>query len=373
MVTLCSSLVPRRNNTKSDSKKPIGITMEEAIEFINERLFTEEKPVLFTDLIHKFRIGPSRAKKTMHAYYECNKTLKYNCVIVCCYKDRIKIVHDVNHVDSQESLVDCFIYAFNPMEEFIPVNLAIDQREYLSIQNPHKPVVPEHRPKTVEEKPTSKETAMPSVRSKTVPQTTKDEKSKPVPPKKQQQPVKSKDNMLKSTALLAKMKADRENKENQRQKELAQRREREAQEDRSKNDAQMKELNQMFVEDSDENDESNASDGNQRQESERPTSTVEPNELEEILDSTAEESLLKQSQSQEEPHRLKQEPQDTSYVDEDGYIVTNRSANSSATSTPAHSRKRAGTSAQVSHQQSKKPAQRKKTQGTLESFFKKSK
>ncbi|GAV54383.1 hypothetical protein ZYGR_0AL01150 [Zygosaccharomyces rouxii] len=344
--------------------------MEEAIEFINERLFTEEKPVLFTDLIHKFRIGPSKAKKTMYVYYESNKTLKYNCVIVCCYKDRIKIVHDVNHVDSQESLIDCFIYAFNPMEEFIPVNPVVDQREYLSIQNPYKLVVPELRSKTVEEEPTNKAVPKPSIRSKTVPQTTKDEKSKPVPPKKQQQqqpPAKSKDNMLKSTALLAKMRADRENKEAQRQKELAQRREREEQENKSKNDAQMKELNQMFVEDSDENDE------NQRQESDRPTSTVEPDELEEILDSTAEESLLKQSQSQEEPPKVKQEPQDASYVDEDGYIVTNRSANNSSTSTPAQSRKRPGSSTPTLHQQSKKPAQRKKTQGTLESFFKRSK
>ncbi|CAR30814.1 ZYRO0E02948p [Zygosaccharomyces rouxii] len=344
--------------------------MEEAIEFINEKLFTEEKPVLFTDLIHKFHIGPSRAKKTMYAYYRSNKTLKYNCIIVCCYKDRIKVVHDVNHVDSQESLIDCFIYAFNPMEEFIPVNLAVDQREYLSILNPHKLVLPELRSKTVEEETTIKAVPKPSARSKTVPQTTKDEKPKPVPPKKQQQPAKSKDGALKSTALLAKMRADREAKEAQRQKELAQRREKELQEKKSKNDAQMKELNQMFVDDSDEDD---GNDDNQRQESEKPTSTVEPDELEEILDSTAEESLLKQSQSQDEQPKVKQEPQDTSYVDEDGYIVTNRPANNSSTSTPSQSRKRPGNSTPISHQQAKKPAPRKKTQGTLESFFKKSK
>lgn len=339
--------------------------MDEAIEFINDRLFTEEKPVLFTDIIHKFHIGPSSAKKSMYDYYESNKTLKYNCIILCCYKDRIKIVHDVNHVDSQESLIDCFIYAFSPMEEFIPVNLATDQRG--AIQNPNKVVIPEARSKTLEEEPSDNKTSRASVRSKTVPQTNKDAKPKPVPPKKGQEPAKSKNNMLKSTAILAKMRKDREDKEAQRQKELAERKEKEEQDRKAKNDAQMKELNQMFVQDSDEDEDE------QRQESEKPTSTVEPDELQEILDSTAEESLLKQSQSQEEPPKVKQEPKDTSYVDEDGYTVTNRPTNGPSTSTPAKTRKRPGTSTQTSQQQSKKPAQRKKTQGTLESFFKKSK
>lgn len=341
--------------------------MEDAIEFINGKLFTEEKPVLFTDLIHKFRLGPSKAKETMYTYYRSNKTLKYNCIIICCYRDRIKVVSDINNVESQESIIDCFIYAFNPMEEFAPVNRAIDQSDYLLIQNPHEFVIPQARSKTVEEEPITREVPRHSSRSKTVPQTTKDEKSSSALPKKQQ-PAKSKDTGLRSTTLLAKMRADRENKEAQRQKELTERREKELQDQNSKNDAQTNELKQLFANDSDSDNEDS-----QKEESEKPGSTVEPDELDEILDTTAEESLLKQSQSQEEEPKVKQEPQDTSYVDEDGYIVTNRSANNSSTSTPSNSRKRPGNSSQNSQQKSKKPIQRRKTQGTLENFFKRSK
>ena len=243
--------------------------LEQAIEYINDRLFTDEKPVLFTDLVHKFQIGPSKAKETMYAYYKDNQTTKFNCIIVCCYTDKIKVVHDVNHVESQDSLVDCFIYAFNPMEEFTPVNLAYDQRDYLTIKNPHRLIVPEVRSKTLEQEPVTNKDNRRSItaRSRTAPET-KEEKSVPQKPT-----AKTKSTGLRSTALLAKMRADREEKEAQRQKELEERRQQQAEEDRERNTAQMSELNKMFVSDSDEDE------THQR---EKSTSTVDKNDLEEI-------------------------------------------------------------------------------------------
>lgn len=333
--------------------------LEEAIEFINESLFTEEKPVLFTDLIHRFRIGPSKAKETMYAYYRENKTLKYNCIIICCYRDKIKVLHDVNHVESQESLLDCFIYAFNPMEEFTPVNLAYDQRDYLTIKNPHELVMKEPRSKTMEQEPVTKSDKITAAaaRSRTVPET-KEEKAVPRKPA-----TKAKNVGLRSTALLAKMRADREQKEAQRQEELEKRRHQQAEEDEQRNAAQIDELNKMFVSDSDEED---------RLENERPTSTVDNDDLENILDTTAEESLLKQNEDGNpeeevlEPHKQEEE---TSYVDEDGYVVTNRPT----TATPRKPKKRSVSSTPQKQQQKRKTPNRKKTQGTLESFFKRSK
>lgn len=332
--------------------------MEKAIEFINETLFTEEKPVLFTNLMHKFQIGPSKAKEIMYTYYRENRTTKYNCIIICCYKDKVQVIHDVNHVESEKSLVDCFIYAFNPTEEFTPVNAAYDQRGYLTISNPHKLIVQEVRSRTLEEEPVTKTDRNPisTPRSRTMPET-KEEKAVP-----RKAASKIKTTGLRSTALLAKMRAERESKEAQRQEELKKRRQQQAEEHQQRNSAQLNELNKMFVDDSDE-------DG--KFASETPTSTVDGDDLENILDTTAEESLLKKPDDEEnsqEDTPIKQE-QDSSYVDEDGYLVTNRPA----TSTPPKGRKRAASSLLQIQQQKKKSPVRKKTQGTLESFFKKTK
>lgn len=192
---------------------------EETFQYINEKLFTEERPVLFTDLIFLFKIGPSRSKKIMYSYYKQNTVTNFNCIIVTCQKNGIiKVVSDVNNPGDENSITDCFIYAFNPMEKFIPVNRLVDQRDCLSIKNPHKLHVAKHRSKTLEEKATPKVT-VPLSRSKTVPDEgdtrakVGDIDTKGTKVKKAINAAKG--NGLRSTAILAKMRAERENKEAQ--------------------------------------------------------------------------------------------------------------------------------------------------------------
>lgn len=336
---------------------------EKAIEYINEKLFTEEKPVLFTDLIFHFKVGPSRAKGYMYAYYKQNTVTKFNCIILCCYKNGvIKVIHDVNDVNDvkdQQALADCFIYAFNPMDKFIPVNLVIDQHECLTIRNPYKLNIPHVRSKTVEEEPVTKKTEAPPARSKTVPD------SKNVVEKEH---GKQKSTGLRSTAILAKMRADRENKEAQRQEGLKKRRDQQSKRiSDPKRSAQMKELNNLFDEEEDEDEEVNQEEEPLPTKKER-SEPIDSKDLEELLETTVEDSLIvnaKEQKSDVDQEMKKQEEPDSSYVDDDGYIVTNRVA----TSTPPQISKKRAVSTPTNKSDKKRATTNKKTQGTLENFF----
>lgn len=353
---------------------------DSVFEYINETLFTLEKPVLFTDLIFRYKIGPSRSKKLMYSYYKQNTAASFNCVIVTCYDNGcVKVVHDMSSLGDETSVIDCFIYAFNPMEKFIPVNKLVDQHECLTIRNPHKVAFSRQRAKTVEET-TAVRIAAPVSRSKTVPEKTEAkgrDKAKPA----------TKSSGLRSTAILAKMRAERESKEAERQEELRKRREEDrtkAAKSNPKSSAQMEELKSLF----DEEDEEDAEDAEDAEHeismedsatspataaipspSNEDSAPIDKKELEDLLETTAEESAIASQVHAQVKESQTEEPV-SSFVDDDGYIVTNRAATSTP---PQSSRKRPSKSTPASSSAKKISSATKKTQGTLESFFKKSK
>ncbi|QLQ82588.1 hypothetical protein HG537_0H03510 [Torulaspora globosa] len=329
---------------------------DEVFEYINERLFTEEKPVLFTDLIYRFKVGPSRAKYLMYSYYRQNTSTKFNCIIVCVDKDgNIKVVNDLNGFDDEESLADCFIYAFNTTDIFTPVSVARDLQDVLPVRNCFELKVVSKRAKTLDAGPPVKRNSVPIARSRTVPEAKENGKK-----------AKSKETGLRSTAILAKMRGERERKERERRQELERRRqeqmERETQNDK-KRSAQMEELNGLF--DNDEEDMASASETPDREES----TPMDKQELEELLETTADDSLMQTKNEDEQDTPQTRADADSSYVDEDGYTVTNRAASSTPPQKPAQ--KRSSTVSKPDNQAHKRPNKGKRTQGTLESFFKK--
>lgn len=337
---------------------------EEVFEYINERLFTEEKPVLFTDLICRFKVGPSRAKYLMYSYYKQNTSTKFNCIIICVDKDRnIKVVNDLDTFDDQQTLADCFIYAFNTTDILTPVSVARDLQDVLPIRNCFELKFVSKRAKTLDTA-TTKPSPVPVARSRTVPEA-KETAKKP--------PAKSKDTGLRSTAILAKMRGERERKERERREELERRRqeqvERETKKDK-KRSAQMEELSNLFDEDEDMTDE------NEREMTEEPatetsdreeSTPMDKQELEELLETTADDSLMQTKNEEDTPGT--RPDADSSYVDEDGYTVTNRAA----TSTPPQKvpQKRPSTAIKPDIPSKRSATKGKRTQGTLENFFKK--
>ncbi|CCF58725.1 hypothetical protein KAFR_0F01290 [Kazachstania africana CBS 2517] len=361
---------------------------EKVIEYINERLFTEVKPVLFTDLISYFNCGPSAAKRHLYTYYKKTTTAKFNCVLMVCYNDdTIKMLHDINDIGDQEAVTDCFIYALNPMEQFNPAMTSSYKYDQLIIRNPNKVVTSDtemKRAKTLEEKTTGKP-VKPSVRAKTVPEVKEEPKQEAKKPNK-------KEMGLRSTAILAKMRKEREEKEAARQAEL--RRRKLKAEERVNSDpkrkAQMEELNQLFVNDEDDDellDSDTNNNNNNSVEAPPVKEAVEPtkqNELEDLLDTTVDDSLMDLPDSvpatspetngtlQEKPSE-DSEPSVTTYVDKDGYTVTklNNTPAQVKSSTP-QKRGRPTASSRSSGPAPKKTAAKKK-QGSIESFFKRSK
>lgn len=342
---------------------------EKVFEYINEKLFTEEQPVLFTDLIFRFKVGPSKAKSLMYGYYKQNTNTKFNCIIICVSGNgNIKVIQDLSNVDDAEALVDCFIYAFNPMDAFTPVSTARDLQDLLPIRNPYELKVTAKRAKTVEVQPTVEPKPVPAARSRTVPESRETTKK---------QPVKSKDSGLRSTAILAKMRGEREKKERERREGLNRRRQEQLERD-TKNDkkrsAQMEELNNLFDDEESMTGDDPLPSSPVESRDETPvkeeSEPIDKQELEELLETTTQDSLMHNSTT--EPARNTPghgADAESSYVDEDGYTVT--VTNRVATSTPPAKRP-ASVSATKPDIPTKKRAPRpKRTQGTLESFFKK--
>lgn len=432
------------------------------IEYINDELYNRCQPIIFTDLMNKFHIGSSNAKQIMYNYYKETTTMKFNCLIMVCFKDRtIKIVTDLNEscVQNQSDIVDCFIYAFNPNKEFIPVYELRDQTGSNLVVNPYKLVV-EHRNEVESVDVSIKRSQTDSIvggvkknigsrsfRSKTVPSNSSISKDR-----HDKSTTKPKNSMgLKSTELLTKMRKAREEREAERQRQLKQRRqEEEANRLKRLNSdptrkAQMEDLNKLFV-DSDEDEETNINKNNDKnteeshnkhevEEADMITTsttttkigkTINDSELESLLDTTAEESLL-EIKKEETIHSTQKdtminskpdiEPTDsleipenknkekgkkdplgdesieeiiTSYVDEDGYIVTNRKRPLSSDITTNNNNKQKGAEQRNTPQKmssksksilssfrsaSKKgsqPPRKKVKQGSIESFFKRS-
>ena len=378
--------------------------------FISDRLFTNVQPVTITDLIQKFKIGPSAAKQALYHYYKDIQNVKYQCVIIIVYSDnRITIVKDLASIENEDEIKDCFIYALNPIDEFIPNNPAIDQYKCIPITNPYKLEVEHPRPSTVGAQPSRVPHKSTAERSKTVPGGVTAGSVRVTGSAAQK---KTKDMGLKSTALLAKMKKERAMKEEERQRELHRRKQEEL-EYRTKSDkkraSQLNDLQNLFVSDDDDNDDDEegekykspkkATDGHSRSHQESSQSSPKrlktefhtAAELIDILDTTAEESLLKSSQSQNTDEQGQKEktaavditvdkkpteeetPGDTvsSYVDKDGYIVTKKVSHTLEKHTTSTNRPRVASF--ISSIGAKKSHPQRRKQGTIESFFKKSK
>lgn len=370
------------------------IVLDEKVkEFINERLFSAVRPVLFTDLVHEFGKSVDWAKSAMFSYYKgTGDNVKFHCVIVCCLSGgAVAVVQDLGRVEAMsEEITDCFIYAFNPMEGVIPFN-EVHRDDFITIRNNYEVVYSEVKkerdlsPKKPVSRPSvaaaASAAAAAPVPVPAAPAGTANKDTK-----------KKKDMGLRSTALLARMRKEREDKEQERQAELKRRREetqkRELERD-PKRSKQMDELSKMFEDDDDLMD--------MDDEEERPvtapvsTSTkaqqtqLDESEMEEIMDTTAEESLL-EIKNRQEPEASSQvtaeapkpepapeaeaeaaaEPEPETYVDEDGYIVTKRPAQQQAPPKPTPK----ATKPPVRSKTEPSAFKPKKKQGSIESFFK---
>lgn len=373
------------------------MSVDEYSNYISDRLFSEVKPVIFTDLINNFKCGPNKAKSEMYAYYKNTKNVKFQCVIVACYlNDTIKIINDLNNIDDQDKITDCFIYAFNPMDVFNPVNDTIVNYEDLRIQNPNKvkiignkgetEVVPS-RAKTLDKNTTNdKPVSGAPKRSSTVPA-----KSNASNIEKKDEP-KKKEGKLRPTELLAKMRKERQEKEANRQEELKKRKE-EQEQQRLKNDpktaAQMKDLNDIFGDDDFDDYESEepskkmansdivSESSPQKLRTDNTKTTINASDLEEILDTTGEESLLMLSQNQtdskkkQEKKKAEEEEEVSTYMDEDGYMVTKKTTKNPIPQKSETKRKLQPPSSNESTAKKAKVVPAKKKQGSLDFFFKK--
>ncbi|SCU91418.1 LAME_0E12442g1_1 [Lachancea meyersii CBS 8951] len=352
--------------------------------FIHCRLTEDVQVVLFTDLMAKFSITSNEAKAAMYDFYNAT-TSKVHCVIVCGYKSGlIRIVDDLEKFEDDDSILDAFIYAFNPMDQFVPVN-SMTKRP-VAVSNCYELAV-----ETAVPSGTNMETKMgsetintgpnkrPTVRSQTLPsRLTGSRPQSPAATKLQPKPAVKNTGELRSTALLQKMRKEREDKERRRQDELRKRRK--MQQDKVNNDPKRKqeleELSAMFDSDEEEGD----AEGKQPRSDPPstndanffPSETAKPTEAElgELLETTAEESLVEikppsrnQRAADEEPDKQGDEPQ--TYLDEEGYTVTQRPAQR-ASSTPV--KRSARIVPNISESVSKKPKQQ-----SLMNFFNKRK
>lgn len=359
--------------------------------------------------------------------------MKFNLVIIMCFKDgTVKVVSDLNEQGENgggdgDGLVDCFIYGFNPNDEFIPINDLKDETGSNLITNPYKlvsdgtPVAKPAVPTPVKRSQTDSKVGKSSfqndgssssssissskIRSKTEP-SNHDTVETPKPKPK-------KSTGLRSTEILAKMRKARETKETERQNELKQRREEENANKLQKlnkdpkRKAQMEDLNKLFVDSDDDDMEIDEPKKQEDEETKKDTkkmkTEISASELEGLLDTTAEESLLGLNKDEDmpgnstrdedaasEPEEVKKEEGKgkatlgdesieeitSSYVDKDGYIVTKRQQPAAqASKSPSKAKSSAKSSLSrfgVSKKSTPLPPKRKIKQGSIESFFKRS-
>ncbi|CEP62270.1 DNA polymerase delta subunit POL32 LALA0_S05e01684g [Lachancea lanzarotensis] len=342
--------------------------------YIHTRVIEDVQVVLFTDVMAEFSVNSSKAKTAMYDFYKTT-TSKVHCVIVCAYNSGlVRIVNDLDNFEDSDSILDAFIYAFNPMEQFSPVNSMV--KRPVAVANFYKPTVESDIPsianedtdKSVKvEKPAASNRS--TIRAHTLPSKLGGAKSQPQDP-----PKKKKTGELRSTALLQKMRQEREDKERERLEELRKRRQ--LQQDRANNDPKRKkeleDLSAMF-----DSDEENANEQEQQASSvdvsepeisETPVPTEA--ELGDILETTAEESLVEvkppgqdQETGSQQPEQDSAEPE--TYLDDEGYTVTRRPAQRAASTPVKRSARVVPSSAESA---SKKPKQQ-----SLMNFFNKRK
>lgn len=405
----------RENNKKSkQARADHHRNMVTAIEnFITQKLINDCKPVTFLDLCDEFSINVNKAKNEMVQYYSTTRHESIQCIVVCVLKHNvIQMITDPEKLPEKEDIKDFFIYAFNPLET---IDLTNRERTHVTIKNPYKLHNQNGtRPQTSDgigsvinittQDVTQKMVAGPKKKSEAEPVVTK-QRAKTFPEVAVTKPKKPTKSMgLKSTELLARMRREREEKEKNRQEELERRKHQ--QQDKNhvvvsqEKQKQLDQLASMFDDDDDDDlaqFDKNSKKRDKKEESEEeaevnhpvaiesvPSQESQPvnldrtvTNLEELLDTTVDESLMELSQPEKEKEKEKEEPvheskEQTTYIDKDGYMVTKRPA--TETKKPPKPVKSAKTA-----EPSKKPAtpvEKKKarsSQRTLESFFGKKK
>lgn len=370
--------------------------------YITQMLITECKPVTYLDLCDEFSINVNKAKNQMVDYYSTTKHETIQCIIICLLKNNtIQMITDPDNLPDRSEMLDFFIYAFNPLET---IDLIKKERKHVTIKNPYvvhgelngRPATSETPAKVISipshasthtgnaHIPDEPLSTPASKRAKTYPEQVKSER-----PAKATKPAK--DMGLKSTALLARMRKEREEKEAQRQDELKKRKEQNHIVMTQEKKKQMEQLASMFDEDEDEDIYMHA----EKQDEDRIPIAIEsvPSQdpaadastglakapitdtrtLEELLDTTADESLLELSQKSPQPERQpKTAPQEQeTYIDDDGYMVTTRPiVEQQKPAKPAKPTKSAKPSARTPPAASDQPKKKQRTgQRTLESFF----
>lgn len=367
---------------------------QDITKYINDRLFTDIQPVIYTDLTTNFQLTSSRAKRELYNYY-CTTNGKVSCVVVVVRANgSIQLVQDSNVED--HDIVDAFIYGFNPTEQFTCVNRPLVNHP-LTIKNCHEVSITKatntrnaQRAKSVADPVTA---PVPSRRSHTFPEV-KPKQDKTEDENDNKKSDKFKNMGLQSTRLLQKMKQEREAKEQARLQELQKRKDnaRCSTAVDTKTKKQNEELAKLF-EDEDEDD-----DDTELKEEEKPNveeidtqpdcqvdtqqdNQIDPDELENLLDTTADESLMEisslkkqqqQQQQRQEQEQLQTPAKASTYIDEDGYIVTQKPATPTKRTTQRTTQRN-----NVSQKtQTKRPQEsattkgpKKKVQKSLMSFF----
>lgn len=310
----------------------------EVDKFIKERLLGASNYVSIIDIAESFKLDINTAKKELYAYYSNTKTAKGNCTIICEYNNgSIKLLHDNDEVQC-DKLQDMFIYGISPSED---IRLQKITRDHPTITPAYKLVL-EQEATIIEPKNTI-------TRSKTsVPEQTTLQRpsrgSRNTFPGTNNELAKFKGKKndivntgLRSTAILERMRDERELKERKRLDELRKRREQSIVISDQKKE-QMEKLAKLFDSDTNDNvipkysqsdiiNQDKEKEFSKREEQLDQANTDAHLDLEALLETTADDSLVMSPHSQETKAFCSDnlaKPDPSIFVDNDGYIVTTR-------------------------------------------------
>ncbi|AEY96913.1 FAEL075Wp [Eremothecium gossypii FDAG1] len=360
-------------------------------EFLNVQLIQNCQLATVTDLADKFGLDAGAAKSALLAYHSATKNKEVHRLIVCVYSTgTIRVVCDDDDVP-REDLADVFLYGLSPSSSLA---ISANVRSNPTLRNPYTLVaVPDDEAAAEPPQRSRTQAADAGPRPNLRGNQTYPAAAKPSPSKAGTAQAKAGkfDSGLRSTAIIARMREDREKKERERQEELKKRRQKSTIVTEEKK-LQIAKLAQLFDGDSDSGDEE--MDGRDEEAVLAPLPPVsapdvaapaaapdQTLDLEALLDTTADESLLSIHPDQNSPTRgsqdhastltsLDAQPQST--TDEDGYLVTTKILPSAPPAALPSGAKRPAQRAGGPPSKSAKTAPAsKKVQSSLMNFFKK--
>ncbi|AMD20598.1 HDL146Wp [Eremothecium sinecaudum] len=364
--------------------------MSEKIQgYVNEQVLTASGSVTITDIAEKFNIDVYSAKRELYQFYSTKKNTDLNYLIMCEYSNgNFKLVQNGTELD-RDGLQDVYVYGISPSKNFCIISSI---REHPTLSNPWEVVRVEEESIPVENNaPRAKShVAKAEDQEKRPSKRTSNSFASNTSAKKQHiatnENTKQEDKFssgLRSTAILARMREERERKERERQDELRMRKEKSTSISSEKK-TQMEKLMKLFDSDDDQSDKIQEPQIRTEDDiavKDSPT-VVEPadatddnnDNLDELLETTADESFLVSSQpinsASNQTSKTPDSPEATTFVDDDGYIVTKKTQNVSMPG--AVTKQGAATKAAQQPKVTKKPSNpHKKVQSSLASFFKK--